>query len=293
MSEYILSACSPADLSKQHMDSRDIKYICFHYSLGDKEYKDDLWQTMTPDEFYNRMLDGEDTKTSQISVSEYIDYFEGFLSQGKDILHCSLSSGLSGSYNSARNAAILLQPKYPDRKIIIVDTLCASSGYGLFMDKLADLRDQGFSIDELQEWAENNKLHLNHWFFSTDLTFYIKGGRVSKAAGFFGGMLGICPLLHVDNLGRLIPVKKVPLKANAIRETLKKMEHHAYNGKDYSDKVYICHSECLEDAEKLARMVEKEFPRMNGKVLINDIGSTIGSHTGPGTIALFFWGLER
>lgn len=293
MSNYVLSCCSPVDLSKEHLDSRDIKYICFHYSLGGTEYYDDLWQTMSTKDFYKRMIDGEDTKTSQISVSEYIDFFETFLSNDQDIIHCSLSSGISGSYNSARNAAILLSQKYPMRKIYVVDSLCASSGFGLLLDKLADLRDLGFSIDELYEWAENNKLHLNHWFFSTDLTFYIRGGRVSKAAGFFGGVMGICPLLHVDNLGRLIPVKKIPLKINAIKETVRKMEHHAYNGKEYSDKVYISQSDCLEDAEKLASMIEKNFRNLKEPVLINDIGSTIGSHTGPGTIALFFWGEER
>ena len=155
------------------------------------------------------MADGAETRTSQVNVSEFVDYFSRFAEQGKDILHLCLSSGISGVINSAQNAAEIVREKYPDRKIYIVDSLGASSGYGLIMDKLADLRDEGMDIDTLHDWVEANKLKLHHWFFSTDLTFYVKGGRISKAAGVFGGMLNICPLLNMDNLGRLIPRSKI------------------------------------------------------------------------------------
>ena len=162
MSEYILSCCSTADLSKEHFEKRDIKYICFHYKLNGVDYSDDLGQSIPFEEFYQRMDSGEDTQTSQINVTEYLEYFESFLSEGKDVIHLTLSSGISGSYNSAINAAKIAKERYPERKIYVIDSLAASSGYGLLMDKLADLRDGGMDIDELKDWAEENKLYLHH-----------------------------------------------------------------------------------------------------------------------------------
>ena len=293
MSEYILSCCSTADLSKEHFEERDIKYICFHYKLNGVDYSDDLGQSIPFEEFYKRMDSGEDTQTSQINVTEYLEYFEKFLSEGKDILHLTLSSGISGSYNSAINAARIAKERYPERKIHVVDSLAASSGYGLLMDKLADLRDGGMDIDELKDWAEENKLNLHHWFFSSDLKFFIKGGRVSKTAGTVGTILGICPLLNVDNEGHLIARAKIRTKKKVIREIVKRMEEFAEDGYDYSGKCYISQSACVEDAKEVAKLVEELFPKLNGKVLINYIGTTIGSHTGPGTVALFFWGKKR
>ena len=293
MAEYILSCCSTADLTKEHFLSRDIHYVCFHYELDGKQYMDDLGESMAFKDFYQAMVDGADTKTSQVNVEEYAEYFEPFLKEGKDILHLTLSSGISGSINSARIAAEELSEKYPDRKLYIVDSLAASSGYGLLMDKLADLRDGGMGIDELRDWAEAHKRECNHWFFTSDLTFFIKGGRVSKAAGFIGGVMNICPLLNVDFEGKLIPRAKIRTKKKVILEIVKKMDELAEGGLDYSGKCYISNSACYEDARAVADLIEERFPRLNGKVVINDIGTTIGSHTGPGTVALFFWGKER
>ena len=293
MSEFVLSCCSTADLTKEHFERRGIEYICFHYQLDGVEYADDLGQSIPFDEFYKRMAEGADTRTAQVNISEYLDYFEKFLAEGKDILHVTLSSGISGSYNSAVNAALIAAERYPERKVYIVDSLAASSGFGLLMDKLADLRDEGMGIDELRDWTEDNKLRLHHWFFSTDLTFFVKGGRISKAAGVFGGILNICPLMNVDNQGRLIPRSKIRGKKKVISEIVKRMEEFADGRENYSCKVYMCNSACIEDAEAVAALVETAFPKMNGKVLINNIGTTIGSHTGPGTVALFFWGDKR
>lgn len=293
MSEYVLSCCSTADLSVEHFNERNINYICFHYEMDGKPYMDDLGMSMSFDDFYQAMVDGADTRTSQINADEYETYFEKFLAEGKDVLHLCLSSGISGSINSAMIAKSMLEEKYPDRKIYIVDSLAASSGFGLLMDKLADLRDDGMSIDELYNWAEENKLKLHHWFFSSDLTFFIKGGRVSKTSGIVGGLLGICPLLNVDNNGKLIARYKIKGKKKVIKKIVEKMEEFADNGLNYSGKCYISQSACYEDAESVAKLVEEKFPSLNGKVEINNIGTTIGSHTGPGTVALFFWGEER
>ena len=163
----------------------------------------------------------------------------------------------------------------------------------VLMDRLADLRDAGMGLADLYHWAEENKRKVQHWFFSTDLTFYIKGGRVTKTAGFVGTMLSICPLLHVDCEGKLIPMQKVRTKKKVIDAIEKKMEELAENGLAYDGKCYISHSACQADAEAVASLVESRFPNLNGRVLINSIGTTIGSHTGPGTVALFFWGEER
>lgn len=293
MSEYILSCCSTADLSEEHFRNRSISYICFHYELDGVQYMDDLGKSMPFDRFYAAMTEGADTRTSQINVDEYCNYFEPFLKEGKDILHLSLSSGISGSINSAMVAKDTLSEQYPERKIYIVDSLAASSGYGLLMDRLADLRDEGMGISELYEWALANRLKLNHWFFSTDLTFYIKGGRISKASGFIGGMLNICPLLNVNHLGQLIPRYKIRTKRKVIHAVVDKMEECIEEGRDYSGKCYISNSACEEDARAVADLIEERFPKLDGKVLINSIGTTIGSHTGPGTVAVFFWGKER
>ena len=290
---YILSCCSTADLSKEHFVSRDIHYVCFHYFLDNVDYMDDLGESMPLDKFYQAMVDGADTRTAQINAEEYVAYFEPFLQQGLDILHLCLSSGISGTVNSALLAKEQLEAKYPDRKVNIVDSLAASSGYGLLMDKLADLRDEGMSLEDLTAWAEKNKLRVHHWFFTTDLTFFIKGGRVSKTAGFVGKLLNICPLLNVDYMGRLIPREKIRSKRKVIAATVDKMAEFAENGVNYADKCYISMSACPEDARAVADLVEERFPHLNGKVLINNIGTTIGSHTGPGTVALFFWGTER
>lgn len=293
MSDYIISCSSTADLTEEHFKARNISYICFHFELDGKQYLDDLGKSIPFDRFYEAMANGADTKTSQINVAEFTDYFEGFLKEGKDILHLSLSSGISGVVNSAMIAKENLKEQYPDRKIYILDSLAASSGYGLLMDKLADLRDEGKSIDEVYEWANDNRLRLNHWFFSTDLTFYVKGGRISKASGFFGGMLNICPLLNVDFMGRLIPRYKIRTKRKVIQTIVDKMEEYCDDGREYNGKCYMCHSACYEDAREVADLIEARFPNLDGKVLINSIGTTIGSHTGPGTVAVFFWGKKR
>ncbi len=286
---YILSCCSTADLTKEHLESRDIKYIYFHYYINDVEYPDDLGQTIRFDKFYQMMEEGADTRTSQINADEFVAYFTPFLKEGKDIIHVSLSSGLSGVYNSAVTAREILKEEFPEREIYIVDSLAASAGYGLLMDKLADLRDSGMSAEELVAWAEENKKRVQHWFFSTDLKYFVKGGRVSRAAGFFGTMLKICPLLHVSNEGKLIPKEKIRLKRNATVAAFEKMKKYADKGEGYDEKCFISCSACEGDARAVAELIDEYFPKMNGKVQIMSIGTTIGSHTGPGTVALFFW----
>ena len=290
---YVLSCCSTADLTKEHFQKRNLSYICFHFELDGKEYLDDLGESISFPDFYQAMVDGADTKTSQINADEFMNYFEPFLAEGKDIVHVTLSSGISGVYNSACIARDEMQEKYPDRKIYIVDSLTAASGYGLLMDRLADLRDAGMSAEELVSWTEEHKLNLHAWFFSSDLTFFVKGGRVSKTSGFVGNLLNICPLLNVGFEGKLVPRLKIRTKKKAIAAIVDKMTELAENGTDYDGKCYISNSACYEDAKAVADLVKERFPKLDGDIIINSIGTTIGSHTGPGTVALFYWGKKR
>lgn len=293
MSDYILSCCSTSDLSAEHYVDRDIKTVLFHFIVDGKDYMDDFGKSYPFDKFYADMEAGAMTKTSQVSAGEYYAFFEPFLKEGKDILHVTLSSGLSGTYQSCCNAVSMLKEKYPERKIYVVDSLGASSGYGLLMDKLADLRDSGMDIDSLRAWAEEHKLEVHHWFFSTDLKYYVRGGRISKTSGFLGNLLHICPLLNMDEDGHLVPREKIRTIKKVEKTIVDKMEQFATDGLDYNGKVYISMSNCMDLARPVADMVEERFKKMNGKVLINSIGTTIGSHTGPGTVALFFFGKKR
>lgn len=293
MADFCLSCCSTVDLDLERMKQRDLRYVCFHYMLDGVEYPDDMGVTLPVEELFRRMSEGAETKTAQISVEAYRTHFESMLKEGRDVLHVTLSTGLTGTYNSACIAREELVEKYPERKIYVVDSLGASSGYGLIMETLADLRDAGKTIDELYHWVETNKLRMHHWFFSTDLSFYVRGGRISKAAGLVGTMLNVCPLLNMDKDGRLIPREKIRGKRRVLKRIVEQMEAHAQQGLDYSGKCFICHSVCIEDAQTVAAMVEERFPKLRGNVEIFSIGATIGSHTGPGTMALFFWGDQR
>ena len=293
MEEYVICCCSTADLSKDYFEERHIPVVFYHFELDGVNYLDDCGASMSSEELFRRMDSGATTHTSQVSVGEYMEFWRSYLLKGQNIIHVTLSSGLSGSYQSALIAKDDLGKEFPDQKICVIDSLGASSGYGLFVDTLADMRDAGTPFAELCDWAEKNRLKMHHWFFSTDLTYYIRGGRVSKGAGLVGQLLNICPLLNMDRLGHLTPREKIRGKKKVMIRTLEMMKAHAQGGTEYSGKCFMCQSLSMEDAKQLAEMIEKEFPRLNGKVQIYHIGATIGSHTGPGTISIFFWGDER
>ena len=293
MSDYVLTCCSTADMPHEFFKKRDIPFVCFNYNMDGEEYLDDLGQTMSFEEFYGRIAAGAMPTTSQVNVGQFIDFFEPYLKDGKDILHISLSTGLSGTYNSACIARKELLAKYSNRKILIVDSLGASSGYGLLTDMAADMRDNGTTLEDVYAWLEENKLNVHHWFFSTNLTHYKRGGRISATSAAVGTLLNICPLLNMSYDGKLIPRMKIRGKKRVITEIVNMMEAHAQNGTDYSGKCFISNSACYDDARKVADLVEEKFPKLNGSVMINSVGTVIGAHTGPGTVALFFLGDKR
>ena len=292
MKNYVLSCCSPADLTAARMTERDISFVYYNISIDGEDYKDDMGQTVRSEDLYQKMLAGADVKTSQVSIGDYLEYFRGFLKEGKDVIHVTLSSGISGTYNSAKMAMEMLKEEFPDRKIYVIDSLCASSGYGFFMEGMADRRDEGMDIDDLYRWGMENRHRVHHWFYTTDLTFFIRGGRVSKTAGAIGQVLGICPLLNVDDKGTLVPREKIRTRKRVRRRIVDVMEEYAVDGRNYSGRCFISHSD-EKEAQALADLISERFPDLSGKPEIFPIGVTIGCHTGPGTVALFFWGSKR
>lgn len=293
MNEYVLTCCSTADMPREFFEKRNLPCVFYHYQIDSKLYPDDFWHAMSKEEFYSKIAAGSVSTTSMVNVDEFLGFFEPFAAAGKDILHVTLSSGITGSYSAALTAAQMLAKKYPERKIEIVDSLAASSGYGLLMEMMADRRDSGASLAELKAWAELNRLNIQHWFISSDLTSYIRGGRISKAAGLFGTVLNICPLMYVDANGHLTVFEKVRTKKRVFQRVVDKMKQHAAQSTDYSGRCIISHSACYEDAVTLKNLIEASFPKMDGEVRITDVGAVIGSHTGAGTAAVFFWGDKR
>ncbi len=293
MNNYVLSCCSTVDLTKDYLEKRDIHYICLHFEVNGKAYRDNFGEDISADDLYTFMEKGADTKTSQVNPGEFEEYFEAFLKEGKDILHLSISSGVSGTYNSANIAKMELEVRYPERKIMILDSLGGSSGSGLILEKMADMRDEGQNMEDIAKWVEENKLNLQHWLFSTDLTYFVRGGRISKTSGFVGNLLNICPLITVNAEGKLLPFKKVRTKRKVMEALVAQMEELASKKTNYDGKCFICHSGCLDDAKKVADMVMERFPRLEQKPEIFNIGPVIGCHAGPGTVGVFFWGQTR
>ncbi len=293
MSNFILSCGSTVDLPYSELEARDIRVIFYSYMINGEEFTDDMGRDPNAiHEFYDRVRQGALPTTSQINIHSYYNYFRELLLQG-DVLHIAFTSGMSGAAHNAIHAAELLREQFSHRRIIVIDSTCASAGYGLLVSTAADMRDNGCSIDEVAQWVRDNKHNVHQQFFSTDLTHFRRSGRVSGAAAAVGTLLGICPLMHVDYDGKIVAYDKVRGKANAISRTAEWMERHALGGSDYDLGCFINHSECPELAESLRDLLEQKFPKLKGKIKIYTIGTIIGSHSGPGTVSLYFYGDER
>lgn len=293
MSDFVLSCESTADYPRSFFEERQIAWVPFHYNLDGVSYPDDLYASISPEAFFDKIKAGAQPTTSQVGVGDYVELWEPFLKEGKDVLHLTLSSGISGTYNSACVAAEQLRQAYPERTVRVIDSLAASAGYGLLMEYLADLRDGGMGFTELGDWAEEHKLNVNHWFFVSDLDCLKRGGRVSATSALLANALKICPVLNVDYEGKLIPRQKIRTTKKAIAELVRMMEAHAKDGLAYSGKCVLSQSNCRADADAVVAGIEEKFPQLAGKIEVNNIGTVIGSHTGPGTVALFFMGDRR
>lgn len=287
MNNYIIFTDSGCDIRENLLKEWGVP--CFQLTFKfDGEDKELTENDMNINDFYNCMKNGKVAKTAAINPDTFKTSFEETLKDGKDILYLSFSSGLSTTFNSSRIAAEELKEEYPERKIICVDTLCASAGQGLLLHLALQKKNEGASIEEIAQYVEENKLNLCHWFTVDDLVYLKRGGRVSPTVAFVGSVLGIKPVLHVDNEGHLISKAKVRGRKNALSTLLSKYEELAL---DKNGIVFISSADCKEDTDYM----EKQFTEKYGaKVeLITDIGPVIGAHAGPGTMAIFFLGKER
>ena len=269
--KFILSCCSTVDLPYSYLESRHIPVLFYTYVVDGVTYDDDMGRDpQALPRFYQFIKEGKLPQTSQINEAEYEEFFESLLQQG-DVLHIAFTSGQSGSVYNAFLAAEMLKEKYPDRKLVVLDSLCSSSGYGLLVDTVADMRDAGATLDEAVQWVLDNRNKVHHQFFSTDMTQFRRTGRVSGAAAAIATVLNICP----------------------IEANVDAMEEHAQGGREYDQRCWICHSQCPELAQQLSDALGERFPHVKGHIRICDIGTIIGSHAGPGTVAVFFYGDER
>lgn len=292
-SQLILSCESTVDLPYSYVSGRDISVLFYSYSVDGQEYSDDMGRDPNAlPMFYGFLNDGKTPSTSQINAFRYEQYFEELLQKG-DVLHIGFGSGMTPSVRNAAEAAELLRDKYPQRKIVVIDSLCSSSGYGMLVDAAADMRDQGCNMEAIAQWVTANCKKVHHQFFSTDLKYYRRSGRISGSAATLGAILNICPIMRLDDTGHIIAYDKVRGKKNAIQRTIQTMEEHAQGGADYAGKCWICHSNCLAEAEQTRDAIAKRFPHIQGEIRICDIGTIIASHCGPGTVAVFFFGDER
>ena len=293
MKDYKITCCSTCDLSAGHLASLGVAFAKYHYIIDGVDHPDDLFVTSTPDEFYGLIENGALPTTAQVTPEELISLWTPILKEGYDILHIEFSSGLSGGYASALLAQEEIKKSFPDNKVVLVDSLAASAGYGLLVDKAVELKNSGLGLEALATWLEENKLRLRHWFFSTNLQHFKRGGRISGPAAAIGTLLKICPVMDVNCEGKLIIRKKVAGKKKAVKELFDIMCSEAEGGTNYSGKCYISHSKVYGDASELAALVNGAFRKLNGEVEIDNIGTVIGSHTGPGTVALFYFSTTK
>jgi DegV family protein with EDD domain len=287
MKSFVIGTCSTADLPQYYIDQHEISVVKFTFTIDHKEYKDGEMEAKV---FFDMEREGSLPSTSQVTPDEYMQMFESILSTGQDLLYIAFSSGLSGSCNNAKLVAEDLRDKYPDRKLYVIDSLCASLGQGLLVDYAVKMRDAGKSIDDTAKWVEANKLGLNHWFTVDSLSHLRRGGRVTGAAAFVGNLLHIKPVLNVDYEGHLIPREKEQGRKKALRCLVDKMSEYIY--KPEGQTIFISHGDDIEAAEKVAAMVKERFPQV-GEIMISMLGTVIGAHSGAGTVALFFMGKTR
>ncbi len=288
MNEFVIHTDSACDIAPAILKEWGVPYtsLTFRFNGEDTEYKND---GMSTSDFYAKMREGGIAKTAAVNTEGFKADFENTLKDGKDLLYIGFSSGLSTTYNSARLAGEELKGKYPDRKIITLDSLCASAGFGLLLRLALDKKESGASLEETAEYTKSLVLKLCHWFTVDDLEYLKRGGRVSPTVAFVGNMLGIKPVMHVDNEGHLVNVTKVRGRKTAVAALADR--YGALADTLDSDKVYISHGDCIKDAEELAKILSDRYGATVS--IITDVGPVIGAHSGPGTLALFFVGKER
>lgn len=288
MNNYVILTDSGGDIRPELLKEWGVglSSLTFKFDNDDKEYSN---FDLPSKEFYNRMRNGESAKTSAINVAAFKDFFEPILKEGHDIFYIGFSGGLSTTCNSGRIAADELMEEYPERKIVVVDSLCASAGQGMLVKLAVDKKNEGASLEDVAAFAKEMLPRMAHWFTVDDLVYLKRGGRVSAATALLGGMLNIKPVLHVDNEGHLISMSKVRGRKASIKALADKFTETAVD--NTKGPVYISHGDCIEDAQSLADIIKTNHGV--DTEIITDVGPVIGSHSGPGTLALFFLAKER
>lgn len=293
MKDYIITCSSTCDLTTKYLEEHNNPYISFYYYLDDKKCIDNFYNDKSVDEFYDS-LKKYDAKTSQPSPEQFVEVWSKIIEEGKDIIHIELSSGISGAYNSALIAKDIVLEKYTDAKLYVCDSLCASSGYGLLVDIANKIKNNNESIDVCFNKIEDIKHNISHIFCTSDLSQLLKGGRISKTAFTFGKLLNIVPVMHVNNIGKLEPVDKLRGLQNAIKKMVEMISNNFNFSCDLSKSLFISHSNCKDIVDKFLTELKN---KVNNIVVpsenIFNIGTVIGSHTGQGTLAVFFVGNSR
>lgn len=287
MREFVITVNSTVDLPKEWLEERHVPVMPLKYTIDGETYPD--MDGLSAKEFFQKLREGHMSVTSQINPDEAREMLEPIVKEGKDILHLAFSSGLSGTYNSMRIAAEELSEEYPDTKIVVIDTLCACMGEGLLLHKALQLKEQGKTLDEIAAWVEENKLHICHNVTVDDLNHLHRGGRISKTAAVLGTLVQVKPIIHVDNDGKLQVIGKERGRRKSLNKIVDMSVEQAKGWEN--DLVMITHGDCLEDAQYVEKRVKEKMGVEN--VLINNIGTVIGSHTGPGVVAVFCMGNKR
>ncbi len=289
MSDFKIITNTTADLPADYIRENNLGLMVFNYTIKGETYS--KGHELDWKEFYSMMRDGNMPTTSQVNPEECRLYFENYLKECRQLLYICFSSGLSGTYNNACLAADMVMEEHPDCKITVIDSRCASMGEGLLVHKAVMLQKAGKSMDETADWVEEHIPHLVHIFTVDDLNHLYRGGRVSRTAAVVGSVVGIKPILHVDGEGHLIPIQKVRGRKKSLHALVDYMAEKMGRYRDENDIIFISHGDALEDAEAVRDEVKERFGI--DSFLINHIGPTIGAHSGPGTIALFFMGESR
>ena len=289
MNEYVITTDNNSDLPEKYFAEHGVGCMYLSYAMDGKNYTHGNF--LPEHEFYEAMRNGSMPTTAQVNPDDAKALLEPYLKDGKDILHIAFSSGLSGTYNSSRIAAEELMEEYPERKIIVIDSLSASLGQGLLVYLAQQKKEQGDDMETVAKWAEENKLHMIHLFTVNDLNHLYRGGRVSRTTAVVGSMLNIKPILHVDNDGKLTAIGKVRGRKKSLQELVKLMDEKIGSHHDSCDTIFISHGDCEDEANYVAEKIKEKYQIKT--VIINQVGATIGAHSGPGTMALFFVGDER
>lgn len=289
MAEYLITTDNMADLPEEYMEEHNLPMMSLTYMLDGKTYN--AQTSLSSEDFYRKMREGCMPTTSQVNPQEAKEKLTEFLKIHKNIIHIAFSGGLSGTFNSVRLAAAELMEEQPDCRITVIDSLCASMGEGLLVHKALELQAAGMAYEELVAWLEAHKLNVCHNFTVDDLFHLYRGGRVSRVAAVLGTMINLKPVLHVDDEGHLIPLSKVRGRRKSLSALVNNMEKQIGSWRDKNDVIFISHGDCLADALYVKELVQARFGISN--FLISPVGPTIGAHSGPGTVALFFMGEAR